>query len=176
MTHRPDGPPRRAVSGASAHVAGQLLTDLGVGGRRYPLEEVVRCHDQPRRAEPALHRARIDERLLHIARCVDRGHTLDGHDRLIDDGRCHHQARAHEHVVDEHAARTALALFARSLDAEQPESIAQHVEQALAEPRVGDVASQAVDVQRVVVAVAAHAATSELDARRTSRRASTPTA
>ena len=53
------------------------------------------------------------------------------------DGR-HHEARAHERAVDEHAARAALALLAGALRAEQPEPLAQHVEQALAEPRVAD--------------------------------------
>ena len=47
--------------------------------------------------------------------------------------------RAHELAVDEHAARPALALLARALGAEQPEPLAQHVQQALADPGVAHV-------------------------------------
>ena len=50
-----------------------------------------------------------------------------------------HQARAHQHAVDEHRARAALALLARVLRPGQAETLAQHVEQALADPGVGNV-------------------------------------
>ena len=47
-----------------------------------------------------------------------------------------HQARAHQHAVEEHRARAALTLLAARLRRREPEALAQHVQQALAEPRV----------------------------------------
>ena len=149
-------------------------------GRRLgdAVEQVVGRHHQPRRAEPALHRAGVDERPLDVGRrspssampsIVTIG-TADGAGRQ-------HEARAHQLAVDEHAARAALPLLARPLGAVQPEPLAQHVEQALAEPRVGDVVVDAVDVQRVVLSSLpgslAPDAASTGNARRSSRRAST---
>ena len=83
------------------------------------------------------------------------GDALDRDDRLTDRRGRQHQARAHQHAVDQHAARAALALLARALGAEQAEALAQHVEQALAQPRVGHLVVVAVDVQDVVLAVVA---------------------
>ena len=106
------------------------------------VEQRVRGHDQPGRAEPALHRAGIDERLLHVAGRAERGDALDGDDRLADAPRGQHEAGAHQLAVDQHAARAALALLARALAAHQAEPLAQHVQQALAEPRVGDLVAR----------------------------------
>ena len=53
------------VARAPAEVPGQRLPDLGVGGARVPRQQVMGLHEQPRRAEPALHRAGLEERLLH---------------------------------------------------------------------------------------------------------------
>ena len=109
-------------------------------GRRIALEQRVHRHDEPRRAEAALHRAGLDERALHVGqRAAFVGlQPLDGHDLGADRRRREHEARAHEHAVDEHRTRTALALLATGLGAGEAEPLAQHVEQALAEPRVGD--------------------------------------
>ena len=122
----------------------------GFGGCRIAIDEVVDGDDQTGRAEPALHGTGVDEGLLDVGRRARRGHALDRDDGLADDGGRHHEARAHEHVVDEDAARPALALLARALRARQPEPIAQHVEQALAEPRIVDVPVDAVDVEHEV--------------------------
>ena len=47
---------------------------------------------------------------------------------VLTDRRCRqHEAAAHQLVVDQHAARAALALLARTLAADQPEPLAQHV-------------------------------------------------
>ena len=48
-----------------------------------------------------------------------------------------HEARAHELAVEEHRARTALALLARVLRAGKPEPLAQREEEALPLPDVG---------------------------------------
>ena len=104
-------------------------------------EQAVSGHDEPGCAEPALHAAAFDERLLHVRQQAgDPGlgpDALDRDDRHADGRRRQHEARADERVVDEHAARAALALLASSLRAVQPEALTQHVEQVLAEPRPG---------------------------------------
>ena len=58
-----------------------------------------------------------------------------------------------EHVVDQHAARATLTLLARAFAADQAEPLAQHVQQALAEPGITN-AVDTVDVQRVLLVVA----------------------
>ncbi len=176
LLHGVDDP---SIARTAAHVAGELLTDLGVRRRGRPLEQVVDRHDQPRGAEPALHGARLDEGPLDVGGRTDRRHAFDRDDRLTDRARRHHETRTHQHPVEQHAARPTLALLTGALGAHQPETIPQHVEQALAQPRVGHLPAITVDVEDVVVAVArpgAHAANSLLDARRTNRRARTPTA
>ena len=74
-----------AVAGAAADVARQLLADLDLArlrrcGRAGRASAMIR----PGRAEPALHRAGVDEGLLHVARRADRGDALDRDDRLAD--------------------------------------------------------------------------------------------
>ena len=118
---------------------------------RDALEQVVGRHHQPGRAETALHRTRLDERPLDIGRRARLGEPFDRDDRGVDGASRQHEARADQVAVDEHAARAALALFARPFGAEQSEPFAQHVEQALAEPSVGDGMGRSVDVQRVVL-------------------------
>ena len=130
-----------AVAGAAAQVAGDRLADLEVVGRGVAVEEVVHGHDQAGRAEPALHGAR--HRRTPAARPTappGRRRALDGGDRAVAHrvGR-EHEARAHQHAVEQHRARPALALLAGVLGAGQAEPLAQHVEQALADPRVVDV-------------------------------------
>ena len=129
---------------------GQLLADLGDGRVRAALQQRVRGHDQARRAEATLHGAGIDEGALQVCRRGRLGETLDGDDRAVDGARRQHEAGAHEVTVDEHRARPALPLLAGALRAHQPEPLAQHVEQALPHPRVGDVVRSTVDVQLVV--------------------------
>ena len=107
---------------------------------------------RPGRAEAALHGAGVDERLLHVARRARLGEPLDGDDRLRRPPSRQHQARAHQPAVDEHRARPALALLAGALGGHQPEPLAQHVQQVLPHPRVGDLVVDAVDVERVVLA------------------------
>ena len=58
-----------------------------------------------------------------------------------------HQARAHEDVVHQHRARSALALLAGVLRTPQLQALAQDVEQALAPPDVVDLVVATVDRQ-----------------------------
>ena len=89
----------------------------------------------PGRAEAALHRVgadeRVDERML--AQPLDRRHLA------LDEVR-ERDARERRHAVDLHGAGAAVALVARDLRAGEPEPLAQHVRQALAERRVDGVA------------------------------------
>ena len=76
LLHGLDDP---AVAGAAADVAGQLLADLDArSGCGVAVEQGVGGHDQPGRAEPALHGAGVDERLLHVGRRARLGEALDG--------------------------------------------------------------------------------------------------
>ena len=93
---------------------------------------------RPGRAEPALHRAASTNACCTSLGAPERGDALDGDDRLADCAGSEHEAAAHQLAVDQHAARSALALLARALAAHQPEPLAQHEQQALAHPRVAD--------------------------------------
>ena len=105
------------------------------------------AHDQPRRAEAALHGAGGDECLLHAMQRPVGGDALDGHDLVPVGLRGEDEARADEHAVEQHRARPALPLLAGVLRARQAELLAQREEEALATPDVGLVAL-AVDGQR----------------------------
>src|SRR5579875_181990 len=109
-------------------------------------QQVVGLHDQPRRAEAALHRAGVDERLLHRVQAVA-GKPLDGHDVAAFGLAGRDQAGAHGHVVEQDGARSALALLARVLRARQRQPLAQHEQQALALPLVLGGRGLAVDRQ-----------------------------
>ena len=104
---------------------------------RRALEQRRGRDDEPGRAEAALHRARVDERLLHRVQLVAGAEALDRDDLVAVRLRREHEARADELAVEQHGAGAALALLARVLRARQPEPLAQRVEQALALPDVG---------------------------------------
>ena len=126
------------VPRTAAEVAAQRLADLVVRGLRHPPQEIHRRHDQPGRAEPALHRPRRRERLLHRMQLpLRRPQPLHGHDLVPVRLRGQHQASAHELSVQQDRARPALSLLARVLRPRQPQVLAQRVEQALALPDLG---------------------------------------
>ncbi len=127
----------------------RISVSVGCGVRS---SSVVGGHHQAGRAEAALHGAGLDERPLHVGRRTGLGEALDRRDGEADRARRQHEARAHQLAVDEDAARPALALLARALGAVEPEPLAQHVQQALAEPGVGDRVGGAVDVEDVLLA------------------------
>src|SRR4051794_32592197 len=129
-----------AVAGAAAQVAGEGLADREIVGLRVAVEQVVHGHHQTGRAEPALHRALVHERLLHVReRAALVGLDPFDRDDLAADRRGSElEARADEHAVDQDRARTALALLATRLRAGQLEALAQHVQEALTQPCVLD--------------------------------------
>src|SRR5512144_1557753 len=83
------------VAGAAAEIAFDRALDLRARGLRMRVEPALRLHDHARRAETALHRALVDERLLEpLAERVAR-EALDRRQLapFAVDGE--HQARAH---------------------------------------------------------------------------------
>src|SRR5258708_1316455 len=110
----------------------------GPAGARQPVpaQQIGGGDQQARRADPALPRARLDERLLHRVQHVAAGQALDRDygPALRLAGR--DQAGADRHVVEVYRAGTAFALLTGVLRAREPHPLAEHVEQALALPDV----------------------------------------
>ena len=145
VRRQPHGVQDLLVPRAAAEVAGQRLADLGVGGVRLPGQQVVGLHQQPGGAEAALHRPRLDERLLEGVQVVALREALDRADLAALGLAGGDQAGADRHAVEVDGARTALALLAGVLGPGQAHPLAQDVEQALALPDVVDLATLAVD-------------------------------
>ena len=125
------------VPGAAAEVSGERLADLVVRRVGTAAQEIGRGDDEARRAEAALHRARVGERLLHRVQGAIAAEALDRDDVVPVGLRGEDEARAHELAVEEDGARAALALLARVLRAGELEPVAERREEALAGPDVG---------------------------------------
>ena len=146
VAHRLQDP---AVAGAPAEVPGDRLAHFELARIGTAREQVVHGHHESGRAEAALHGAGGDERLLDVG---ERGVVGDGFHRRdlgVFERRREHEARAAQHAVDKHRAGATLPLLARVLRAGKPESLAQHVQQTLADPAVGDVMVGPVDREAV---------------------------
>src|SRR3712207_6676923 len=91
-------------------------------------------HNEPGRAEPALHASGFHERLLHRVEVIAVGYAFDSDDFAALGLAGEHQAGTDEHAVQINGAGPALALFAGVLRTREPEPLAQHVEEALALP------------------------------------------
>src|SRR5437867_157555 len=127
---RSPGMPRAKARGRH-RTRGAPLLYLGVGRRGIRAPQRDRRDHEAGRAEAALHRARVDERLLHGMHPLHGPERLDGADLAIGGRAGEDEARAHELSVHEHRARAALALLARVLVPREAEVIAQHREEAL---------------------------------------------
>ena len=66
------------IAGTATHVALDPVADLGVRRRGVAGEQVGRRHDHAGRAEPALQRVVVTERLLHRMELSVAGQPLDG--------------------------------------------------------------------------------------------------
>src|SRR5262245_1608674 len=77
VRREPDGFEELLVCRAATQVARQRLAHGRVRGLGLPVQEVRDRDDEPGRAEPALDRARLDERLLHGMQGIATGQTLD---------------------------------------------------------------------------------------------------
>ena len=145
---RPDRVEDLLVAGAAAEVARERLADLGLGRAGVAREQFVGGDDQPGCAEPALHGAGGQERLLDRVELLVAGREpLDRHDARapLAPAPAEHEAGAHERAVEVDRARAALALLAGVLRSRQAHALAQHVEQALPLPDAVDLAALAVD-------------------------------
>ena len=120
------------VAGAAADVALQRLLDLVLGRARVLAQQRGRAHQHPRRAVAALERVVLVERLLQRRQLAVLAEPLDGLDaravRL--DGEQH--AALHEHAVEDHRARAAVAGVAADVAAGQVEVVAQEMDEELA--------------------------------------------
>ena len=126
---RQDGVDDLLVAGAATEVPAQRVSHALGRRRRLLRQERLGRQQHARRAEPALHRAAVDERLLQGVEPFPVGQPLDrrqlaavGLDRQI-------RAGTHRRPVDQHRARPAHLHVARALRALELQAIAQDVEQ-----------------------------------------------
>src|SRR4029077_13640540 len=124
------------VAGAAAQVARERLPDLVVRGARIVVEQVDGRNAPAPSAEPALHGSCGEERLLDAVQRASSGDAFHGDDVVPVGLSGEGEARADEVAVEEHRARTALALLAGVLGAGEAELLAQREEKALAFPDV----------------------------------------
>src|SRR5579871_216548 len=122
----------RLVPGAPTEHTRQLGPDL-VGRQLLPAPlEPGRRHQKARRAEPALQRILVLERLLQVAQPLARRQRLDGRHLAAIGLDGEHQARLDRLAVDQHGAVAAHALLATDMGPRQPELVAQKVGQVQA--------------------------------------------
>jgi len=117
------------VAGAPAKVALETKPDLALGGVGIALEQLLRRHDHPRRAEPALEAVLVPERLLQgmqrrsLCQALDGGDLrpvgLDGEDR----------AGLDAVPVDLDGARPAVARIAANMGPREPRQFADVLHQ-----------------------------------------------
>src|SRR5688572_3405887 len=122
----------RLVAGAAAVIARDMRPYLFAGWLLAHAHQVLRRHQHAGRAEPALQRIFLVERLLQLCQLLAVRQALDGfHPAAIRLDR-EHQAAAHNFAVDAQRARAADAVLAADVRAGQPELIAQEIDQVLA--------------------------------------------
>ena len=131
------------VPGAAAQVARQTDADFFFRRRRVATEQRGGRHDHARRAEATLHPTLVEQSLLQRMQFVADHHTLDGHDRAIGGLGSEVRARVDRLTVDQHHARSALAVVAPFLGTGQADLGAQHADQV----------ARRIDRDRVVGAV-----------------------
>src|SRR5712692_833342 len=103
---------------------------------RLAAQQVMGRHHESGRAEPTLDGARLDEGVLNRVKSATAGQAFDRDDLPTLDLAREHEAGADQRSVEVHGARSALALLAGILRAEQAKALAQHVQEALALPGV----------------------------------------
>ena len=125
------------IAGTAAEIATERLAQRRRARVRVFLQQVGDGHDETRRAEAALHRARFEEGLLDRMQALARGQALDGAHVALVGLRRQHQAAAGERAVEPDRARSALALLAGVFRAVETERLAKEDEQAGSGPDVG---------------------------------------
>src|SRR3989454_7243916 len=136
MRVRLDGVEDLHVPRAPAKVTRERPPNLVAARARVALEEGEHGQQHPRGAEPARDRAVPDERLLERMEPAVALEAADGADRSPAHRGRKHEAARHRPAVEQHRARATDAFAAALLDVEDPERIAQHLEQRLAGPNV----------------------------------------
>src|SRR2546425_1125768 len=131
-----DGVEDLRVARAAAEVALERRAEVVTARARAAFQEGEHGEQHAGRAEPALHGAVPHERLLERMEPALALEPADGEDRAPSRGGREHEAARHRPAVEEHGARAADALAAAFLDVEDPERVAQDLEQRLAGPDV----------------------------------------
>ena len=117
------------ISSASANIALHVLDNFRVGRIGIRFQKRHCAHDHSRRAVSALHRAFIEERLLHGMQLAVAFQAFDRRDRFFADRADISDARVARISVNEHGARAALTFAAAVFAAGQVKLIAKHAEQ-----------------------------------------------
>src|SRR4051812_2615271 len=119
------------VAGAAADVAREPEADLGFARRRVFVQQRLRHHQNPRRAEPALGAAKPDEAVLQrMKRAIGRLQAFDRIDARALGLDAEHEARIHRLAVEDDGAGAAVSDVASLLRSAQARFVAQHVQQA----------------------------------------------
>src|SRR6516164_226029 len=132
LRHRLDRIDDGLIAGATAVIAREMGTDLFAARNAAAGQQFLRGEQHARRAVAALQGVARNERPLQIGDLVRIGHAFDGVDARAVALHRQHQAAAHHHAVDAHAAGAAYAALAADMTAGQRNVFAQEVDQRLA--------------------------------------------
>ena len=117
------------VTGAAADITRDRFLDFLRCRRLGPIEQRFHRHYESRRAVAALHRARVDERLLHRVQFIAVGESFDRRDFRTIGIRGHGHARVDRFAVVNDGAGAALAGVAAELAAFHFESVSKKFQQ-----------------------------------------------
>src|ERR1700732_772964 len=115
------------AAGAATEIAAEAVADFVVGSERPLAQEIDGGHQHPRRAEPALQRVMLAERLLQTVELLDGAEAFDGLERAAVGLHREQQAGAHAVAVENDSAGAADAMLAADMGAGEAERLAQEV-------------------------------------------------
>src|SRR6267378_2402125 len=118
------------ITRTAAQIPGEPLPHLVRAQAYGALEESVSRQQHARRADPALRRAVLDERVLQGRQPATISQSLDRRDLAALDLAYRYQATVHDLAIDQHGAGAALTFAAPFFGAGRSEVFAQHIEQA----------------------------------------------
>src|SRR5262249_30366641 len=122
----------RPMPGAAAVIAWEMRADLFAAWSAAAGQQFLRGQQHARRAIAALQGVARDERLLQVGDLVRISHAFDSVEVRAVALHRQHQAAAHHHAVDTHAAGAAYAVLAADMTARERNVLAQEVDQRLA--------------------------------------------
>src|SRR6516165_10154237 len=120
------------IAGAPAVIAREMGADLFAARNAAAGHQFLGGEQHARRAIATLQGVARNERLLQVGDLVRIGHAFDGVDARAVALHRQHQATAHHHAVDAHAAGAAYAVLAADMTAGKRNVFAQEVDQRLA--------------------------------------------